>query len=575
MRKLKKQMALTLATVMTVAALPSLGACNKKETTINNDKTLNIKVYQAGYGVDWVYELETKFEEAFASEGYEVNILEPSPDYSHGVIVNEMYQGYDNSGVDLYITGLAVEDIGANGTFEKVLAEDIRESVFNQPAIKFDGTNEGKLVSQKLSADVVPFMCDSTGAMYGFNWVQSAAGLAVNTKKLAKYYANGEYELPRTTNELFACIENIYLGANGQPSSAKSGTKPVTYFSGQNGYQVCMLMTWLKQYDVDFYDEFWSMEKDNVPMTENGYDVFNSPAVTDMLTNAYRFIDQTIAAQGSATQTMDQAQAKIMKEKDGAVFYAVGDWFINEVKLNYKDYLQDVEFMNFPVTSGLGTRLFGAGTSYQFDEAKCDKLLSAIIKLVDENKSIDEIVAGVSSFGTIAKADVEEVAAARGVMYSRGTEHMAVITKNALGKDVAAKFLRMMASDDFAEIFSSLANATTPYMSKENTTTKYKFVNQSSKIAANRYKSLISHKATGLRKAVGLSSVITTQSHLPAYIATLKEANIVSMYNADGTKKAGVTASVYSDAAKALQAAEHKSVSERWANLIKGAGLNK
>ncbi len=573
MRNSKKKAALILAGLLAAGTLPGLGACGKKEETINNEQTVNVKVVKAGYGTAWLYELEAKFEEAFAAEGYQVNILEPSPDYSHSVIVNELYQGYENTGIDLYITGGSAEQFGVRGEYGKVLAEDIRESVFNKTAISFDGTEEEKTVGQKLSPDVIPFLCDSTGAMYGFNWVQEAAGLAVNTRKLKKYYPEGECELPRTTNELFAAIETIYLGANGQPSSATSGTHPVTYFSGQNGYQNCMLMTWLKQYDFDFYDKFWSMEENGQPMLENGYEVFNNPAVTDMLTNAYRFIDPTISAYGSSVQTMDQAQAKIMKDKDGAVFYAVGGWFLNEVKLNYREYLHDVEFINFPVTSALGTKLFGANTSYNFDENKCDELLSAIIKLVDENKSIEEIAAAVATeYGTIDTADLEEVARARGLFYSRGTEQLAVITKDAIGKDVAAKFLRMMASDDFAEIFSNHANATTPYSDKENTTTPYKFVNQSSKIATNRYKSLMTHKATGTRKKLDLTPPFMLQSHIPAYISTLEDSNIVSIYNENGEKN-GKPVSVYADAAKALQKKEYDNAVANWSDWLKDAGF--
>ncbi len=574
MKNFQKRTTLALALLMAAATIPSLSGCNKEET-INNEQTVNIKVYEAGYGVDWLYELETKFEEAFADEGYQVNILEPSPDYSHGVIVNEMYQGYDETGIDLYITGLDVNALGVNGTYSKVLAEDIGALVYDQPAIGFDGENEAKTVRQKVSADVIPFMTDSAGALYGFNWVQEAAGIAVNTRKLKKYYPNEEYELPRTTNELFDAIDKIYMGANGVPGSKTSGTKPVTYFSGTSGYQNCMLMTWLKQYDVDFYDTYWSMEENGEPMLADGYEVYNSPAVTDMLTNAFRFIDSTIAAKNSAGQTMEQAQAKIMKDKDGAVFYAVGGWFLNEVKRNYRDYLNDVEFMNFPVTSALGVRLFGTGTAYNFDDAKCDALLSAIIKLVDENKSIEEIAAAVATeYGTIATADLEEVAKARGVFYSRGTEHCAVITKNAIGKEVAAKFLRMMASDDFAEIFSQYANATTPYTDKANETTKYKFVKQSSQIATNRYKSLITHGATGFRKNLGLSSIFKTVSHIPSEIATLEEQELVSIYKdvyyGGGTN--GKPVSVYKDAAVAWQTKEYNNVKGGWSSLLSSKG---
>ncbi len=582
MKNFQKRTTLALALLMAAATLPSLGGCGKKEETINNEQTVNIKVYEAGYGVDWLYELEAKFEEAFADEGYQVNILEPSPDYSHGTIVNEMYQGYDKTGIDLYITGLDVNALGENGTYNKVLAEDIGTLVYDQPAIGFDGEDEEKTVRQKVSADVIPFMTDSAGALYGFNWVQEAAGIAVNTRKLKKYYPNGEYELPRTTDELFDAIDKIYMGANGVPGSKDSGTMPVTYFSGTSGYQNCMLMTWLKQYDVDFYDVFWSMEKNGQPMIEDGYEVYNSPAVKDMLTNAFRFIDSTIAARNSATQTMEQAQAKIMKDKDGAVFYAVGGWFLNEVKTNYRENLNDIEFMNFPVTSALGKRLFGAGTAYNFDDAKCDALLSAIIKLVDGNQSIEDIAAAVATeYGTIATADLEEVAKARGVFYSRGTEHCAVITKDAIGKEVAAKFLRMMASDDFAEVFSQHANANTPYTDKVNETTRYKFVKQSSQIATNRYKSLMSHAAKGFRKDLGYSSIFTTISHIPSTIAKLEEDQLVSIYKDVyyGGGKNGNPVSVYADAAAAWQKKEYESFTatnnEKWTDKLEQKGYIK
>ena len=570
MRKLKKFTASVLALLLGTGSLAGFAACGDGEQTINNDTTVNIKVIKQGYGVAWLYELETQFETAFAEEGYQVNILEPSEDYSGSVVVNELYQGYNEIGVDLYITAAQAQNMGIHGEYNKVLVEDIRESVYNMPAIGYDGEEESLKISEKLSKDVVPFMCDDTGAMYGFNWVQAAAGMVVNTKKLAKY---GVTELPRTTNEMFDIFEKIYLGANGQKNSYESTTYPITYFAGANGYQLCMLMVWLAQYDPDFYQQFWTMEDaQGNPLKDNGYELFNHPAITDMLTLAHRTFDLNIAAYGSTTQGLDQAQAKIMKE-DGsdAVFYAVGDWMINEVKLNYRNYLNDVEFMNFPVTSALGTKTFGAGTKYNLSVAKCDEVLSHIIKLVDENKTVDEIVTSVfEEFNvTIDEADALKIAKARGTYYTRGVEQMAYITKDAVGKEVAAKFLRMMASEDFAVTFSNLANATTPYTSTENTTTRYKFVNQASKIAVNDYVSLISHRAKGFRKELDyLSNIFVTVSHIPSKIST---SEIESIWNDEGGKS-GKDISVYEKAAKAMQKAEYDNAKANWSKWLSSAG---
>ena len=567
MRKIKKALTTAISLVLAMGSSGFLSACNQ-EKTINNATTVNIKVIEQGFGTDWLYELESKFETAFASEGYEVNILEPSPDYSGTTIINELYNGYEDSGIDLYITSVQPENVGINGTYKKVLVEDIRETVFNQPAISYDGTEEDIKISEKISSDIVPYMCDSTGAMYAFNWAQSAAGMAVNTKKLAKY---GITELPKTTNEMFDVFEKIYLGANGQKDSETTKIFPITYFSGANGYQVCMLMTWLAQYDPDFYQRFWTMEDGNGAMKNNGYEVFNNEAITQMLTLAHRTFDQNISAYGSTTQNLDQAQAKIMQENTGAVFYAVGDWMLNEVKLNYRNNLHDIEFMNFPMNSALGTKLFGAGTSYNLSNEQCEAVLSYIVGLTDENKTEAEIVAGVQTkFGVqISETDAERVAKARGLYYSRGIEQTAYIAKDAVGKTVAEKFLRMMASEDFATTFSAYANANTPYTKTENTTSEYKFVKQASSIAVNNYVNVISHHAQGFRKSLDLTSIFLTVSHIPQAISTNDD--LLSIY-ADG-KKSGNGLDVYLTAAKAMQKKEYDNAKNNWTNWLNAAGI--
>jgi hypothetical protein len=240
---------------------------------------------------------------------------------------------------------------------------------------------------------------------------------------------------------------------------------------------------------------------------EDAWKVFENENLKEVLETGYRFMDEKYAARGSATQKLDQAQGLIMKDtanQNNAIFMLNGDWFLNEVKANYSKNLSDISFINVPVISSLGTKLFGAGTQYGLDDATCDDLLSCICKLVDENKTIDQIIQGVKEEMNIdlASEDAQAVATARGICFARGIEHQAFITKNSTKKDIAAKVLRMMASDDFAETFVKMANAASPYVKNTSAKSQYAFVNQAKDLGANIHFRAINSRKVGLRVEV-------------------------------------------------------------------------
>ena len=543
---------------------------------VDDAKTINIKCRKAGFGTDWLYELKGKFEEAYKDLGYKVNILTPDNSIKNDVLVKELALRYDKTKVDLYISsGVMPEQVGEKGDYG-VLVEDLGELVYNQKAIAYNGTEEAKTVQEKISEDVIPYMTDSTGKIYAYCWAQTSGGLVVNTRKLAAY----GLEMPNTTNEMFDCFDKIYRGHNGVPGSMETTTYPITYISGGNGYATSFMYAMMAQYDIDFFNKYWSFETTNaegetVTLSDAECQaLYNDPTLLEMLKVSYRVFDMNIAAPGSTAQDVDQAQAKIMGEGDDAVFMFNGDWMLNEVKLNYEDELDDIDFINYPVISAVGTKLFGAGTAYNMNEADCDALLSYIIDLVDENKSIEEIIAAVAANKgvTLEEADAKEAARARGVTYSRGVEHVAYITKGSAKKDIAALFLRMMSSDDFGTTFNNLANGTSPYNAQVNTTSKYDFVKNASKIPANNYFSLVSLStgARAYRKQLNLNGLFTTQSHIPDYISSTSKASI---YTEDGQLN-GSDVSVYTTAAQNFLASEIETITTNWGNYKASAGLN-
>jgi ABC-type glycerol-3-phosphate transport system substrate-binding protein len=333
--------------------------------------------------------------------------MNPTSDMRGSVVLQEMARGYEDMGVDLYVVGnVYPDDLGAKGDYG-ILAEDVQEIFWNQPAIGYDGKEESATIKSKVDSDIYNEFIDSYGITYSMPYIQSVGGLVVNTKKLDTY----GLEIPKTSNELLDCFEKIYLGHNGIPNSTESHVYPFTYPPGtENGYVLSFLNMIMAQYDLEEYRKFMSFTDANGPMQENGYEVFNSQGLYEMFKMAYRVMDYQIAAPGTTTQTLDQSQAQIMRE-GGAVFMPNGDWFLNEVRLNFKNNLGDIDFINYPVSSALGVRLFGAGTSYNQSEAVCDEWLRFIIDCADEGKTADEIVALMASTkgATVAKEDVQEV----------------------------------------------------------------------------------------------------------------------------------------------------------------------
>lgn len=584
MKKTTKAISLLLSALCVCTGLTACGGGkgNGGGGAVKDDaKTINIKCRKAGFGTDWLYELKGKFEAVYAAEGYKVNILTPDNSIKDDVLIKELALGYNATKVDLYISSGATPDkVGEKGDYG-VLVEDLNEVVYNQKAIAYDGTEEEKTVAEKLSGDVIPYMTDSYGKVYAYNWAQTSGGLVVNTRKLANY----GLEMPKTTNEMFDCFEKIYCGYNGIPSSMETSTYPITYVpgtAGGSGYALCFTHTLVAQYDIDFFNQYWSYQKTNengetVNMTdEECFALYDNPALLEMLKVVYKTFDINLAAPGSTSQTVDQAQAKIMGDVDDAVFMFNGDWMLNEVKLNYPDELNDIDFCNYPVISAVGTKLFGANTAYGFDDAKCDELLSYIIGLVDANKTIEEIIADVAANKnvTITEAEAKEVARARGVSYSRGVEHVAYVTKGTTKLDMVSLFLRMMSSDDFGTTFNNVANGTSPYYAQENTTSQYKFVRNASKIPTNNYFSLISLStgARAYRKALNRNSAfITDGGNLPSYVS---EKSRTSIYTEDGKKKADANESVYATAAQTFLTNELNDLRKNWQNYKDAAGLN-
>ena len=147
MSKFKRLLVCASAAVMLFSAAGFAGC--KRDKIAVDPSTINVRVFQGGYGVDWIYELKNKFETAFADEGYKVNILTPSSDERGDIVYNDLIAGYEEKKIDLvFTTDLYAEKVA--GGDEGYLVEDITDTVYNKPAIDFDGEEESVNIVNKM-----------------------------------------------------------------------------------------------------------------------------------------------------------------------------------------------------------------------------------------------------------------------------------------------------------------------------------------------------------------------------------------------------------------------------------------
>ncbi len=511
MRKSKKILSQLLLVVMAASAVLPAAACSTSSSNkVSKDvKTLNVRISKVGYGTEYITKLKEQFEKTFEEEGYKINVMPADPELSATKMVNQIK---DNNGIDVYFGGSYVKDMATsiNGQImEGSAVLDITESVMNAKPIKFDGTEEDCTVLSKIPDTDVETKYD--GKYWCIPYVQGVAGLAVNTKVLQKY----SLSIPKTSNEMFAAADKI------METAMDTLVFPYTYSLSGNNYPITFLNAWMMQYlGLEKYETFLSMQNADGTNLEKPYEIWGTgadgtegeyaKAIVESLTAYYQLADPYVGSSGSRTQDFVEAQADLMEGE--AAFFAVGDWMFNEEYVRYNNKLKNITFVNTPVLSALGVKLFGAGTSYNKSEADCDVLLSAVVGLVDENKTVEEIQAAVKTAHGVdlLEADVNAICEARGAVADR-SESQIWISKNTTKADVATTFLRFCASTDAGTLIAQSTRTNNPFAPEALANTEYDWFAGVNKIINNRYaKKVRSTRASGLRHQMSLDNFSVT-----------------------------------------------------------------
>lgn len=458
--------AIMMVLMLAIAVLPvaGCGSGQGEGYIVDDDKTLNVSLYEAGYGANHYKAIFSQFEKMYKDEGYKVNIVNSNSTILAPVVFPELKLGSKNK-IDMYFTGgLTVNDFVNESVKEGFdLAMDLTDIAKKQP-IGSNGEEEtGKSIEDKVNPFIKKYLyyegqyTDYNGKVFYLPIYSSPSSLLVNTKVLDAY----DLELPLTTKDLLNCVSVI--GANGNPGkNGLTDVKPVAW-AGYNAHAYWYAIEDMMAAQYDGADEFiqWtSLNGFEDPL--DAKEVYERAGFLYSLQVMDTLLDLDNAPAGTINMEHGDAQHLFITGK--TAFMANSSWFQNEMFVDYQQYLNDIVMIKMPIISELGIKL-GLDGNNGTDPAKTEAVLKSVIEKIDAKKTNEEIIQTVASEQsvTLSNAQVEGVREARLIYYDRGFGDGIVVNNYSEKKDIAELLIRFFASDDAAMYLRTYANAITPY----------------------------------------------------------------------------------------------------------------
>ncbi len=446
----KRILALVLSLFMAIP-LVGCGGGSKVET---KEGTINVMMVKSGYGTKWIEDAKEKFEALYAKEGYKVNILPARPTFEGNSALGEIRLGYEKTGYDIVISsGYTVQQL--TDTEYGVAVEPLTDVMTSQP-INFDGTL-GETTVENLCDDSQSWRLKIGDTYWAAPYTSDIRGLVCNMKVLEKY---GISEMPVTTDELFEDFDIIYNGVSG-----KKGIRPIVW-GGDNayGYALPIFYNVIAQLmGREAYEEFYALDyllNDDGTIKADGYNHLNNDAVKEAINVTMHSFDVAYSVSGSLTQNHKDAHAAVITGKTAFMFD--GNFFLNEVSASFPSYLNDVRFCLTPVATKLGVDLQLDGTGS--DRAKCDEILSFMVKKVDEGKSATEIKSLTETQFSITLTDEKVGRVIEARTTGHGGSSFLNIIKGSKNVEISKLFIRMLLSEDMSkEIFAKYGMISSTY----------------------------------------------------------------------------------------------------------------
>lgn len=416
-----------------------LCACMPTTKTDNGEQTLEVYLWDAGYGTDWLVELLKAF-------GQEDWVKEKYPDYKYGTVFNDQ-QTYTESRLNSPSTNTIDLFMGENvqSFFGTDILVDLTECVYNSTV-----PGEETLFKDRMNQSVLGSLewreaghDEDAARFYSVPWMGGMGGLVYNATLFDKLGLT----VPNTTDELVALCQKVKEMGGKNPEY----TKTHTIVSSKVSYMGYMYPTWWAQYETaEQYENYYkgiaadgTRNSVKVISQQGRLEAYKVMEALHKDTNGY-FDESSLTFDFVAGQTR-------MFTREGLIM-ANGDWFASEMRILAADYakrgLNDtMRMMHSPVVSAIVNKTPSLKTVASAQSKTPDEVLSAVITEVDAGKASSEI-------SGITQADFDVIKKARGVIYSIGANSLSVIPTVATAKDVAIDFLRFLSTPKANEIYA-------------------------------------------------------------------------------------------------------------------------
>ena len=442
-----------------LGALLLFSATGCKKRVDNSSNTIEIYVFEGGYGTAWLKAMEPVFED---KTGYNVEISAMGAQDN----TDTMIRAGSSMTTDLFIVSDTVWDkyidLGSKVASGYECALEPLDSVYEAEI-----DNGTTTVGEKMRDDWREyFYVDESYALgghyYSMPWATGVLTMCYN-KDI--FDTNGLDHEPRTANELLEYCNTL----------KGKGVKALVY-SATSRYWDELFNTWWVQYEgINGRENFFNCRLgDNMPSDPNlAMQIFDQEGIYEALYTVQQLIAPSNGYAIAESEYMEATAAQIDFFDGKAAMMPNGDWLENEMNSEMAEGMDigNILPMQMPIISALSDKLSYWSLDASYTEAREKKLLTETkFKEYDDNlRALVDYVDGVEgaalpTYGTEedVKADAAIVAESRKVQSSYGTRHSCAIPSYATGKEAAKEFLIFMASDEGLKIYAENTSGSTP-----------------------------------------------------------------------------------------------------------------
>lgn len=448
----RKVLAVAMGVLLGLTTFATVG-CKKKID--NSSSTIEVFVYQGGYGVEWLDAMEKAFEE---KTDYNVEVKVQKT----GDVINSMILTGPSMTTDLFIVGGvntswdSYVDLGGKAVagYECCLAplDDVYEAIGDK--IRPDW-KEFYFVQTDNSA---------TDHYYALPW---ATGLTTLFYNKDLYDEAGLTHEPRTTNELYDyCVTLL-----------SKGITPFI-FSSSEAYWNPLFWTWWVQYEgLNGYENFFNCRISDtaLPDINTAMEIFDQQGIYESLYTIQSLIQPNVQERDkdfvhNSVESLEYTQSQARFFNKEAAMMPNGDWLENEMATQISQGMQigNILPMRMPVISALSDKLSYWQESMSYTQARdqisADKLAAYDKNLCELVDYVDGVTTQLPTYGSESDVlkDVEIVKASRSVQYTYGLQHACVIPSYATAVEGAKEFLKFFASDEGLKIYADNTSGSLP-----------------------------------------------------------------------------------------------------------------